>query len=412
VSNREGAPLSVLRICSVFQPPPELALDRAAAFDPIGGMQTHTAELTGALDALGMEQVVVTTRPPGSPQYQQVGTRARVVRVGWPVRRFRQLWSLPAARQVLRAAPTADLVHVHLGEDLAAVPLGMAASWRSRLPLVLTVHCSLAHTFTGSGLRGLLLRTLGASLERLGMRRASGVIVLTERLARAVAGQTAPRRLRVIPSGVNPDAFRGPFEDPLEGVARPRVLFVGRLAEQKGVLDLIRAVPLIRSQARVVLVGDGPARRAVEEETGRLGVQDRVLLTGFVHHRHVPSYLRNADVLVLPSRYEELGSVLLEAMHAGLPIVATRTGGIPEVIRHGENGLLCEPGDPHGLAAAIDRVLSDGELARALSAEAESAARRYGWPALAERVLDLYREVAAERRGFRMTAHPSGTSPS
>ena len=114
-------------------------------------------------------------------------------------------------------------------------------------------------------------------------------------------------------------------------------------------------------------MGDGPERKALERETERLGVGDRLHFVGFVTHDRLPAAMAHADVLVLPSLYEELGTVLLEAMQAGLPIVASETGGIPDVIEDGVNGLLVPPGDPEALARVIDRILSDGDLSRRLS---------------------------------------------
>jgi glycogen(starch) synthase len=145
----------------------------------------------------------------------------------------------------------------------------------------------------------------------------------------------------------------------------------------------------------VLLVGDGPERPALEREVGRLGLGDRVRFLGFVPHDRVPAILTHADLLVLPSLYEELGTVLLEAMWVGLPIVASRTGGIPDVIEDGINGLLVPPGDPHTLAGAIDRVLGTPDLARRLAEAASQRAKEYDWEVLAERVLKVYRELTA-----------------
>ncbi|MDP8957763.1 MAG: glycosyltransferase family 4 protein [Actinomycetota bacterium] len=392
---REGQLLSVLRLCSVFEPPRRLPLDRVAGFDPIGGMQSHTAKLTRALDRLGVRQKVVTSHLPGAPAREQLGDHTEILRLGWPIQGLRQLYSLPAALHLLRVGGSADLVHVHLGEDLAVVPLGLMAASIHHLPMVLTIHCSLGHTFRGRGLRAFALRTLGARLERLGTRRASAVIVLTKRLERALERLVDPVRLHVIPSGVDRELFRGPFADPLPDLPHPRVLFVGRLAPQKGVLRLLRAMPMLLPDAHLVLVGDGPQRSKVEAEIDRMGLRERVHLTGFAHHHHVPAYLAHADVLALPSVYEELGSVLVEAIQSGIPIVASRTGGISEVVEDGREGLLVDAGDRLALAGAVNRLLHDSELTARLSTGAQASAARYDWQELAREVLALYHRVTA-----------------
>src|ERR671915_578061 len=120
----EPAPLRILRLCSVFMPPDAALSGRAAGFDLLGGMQNHTLELTKALDDMGVVQTVVTTRPPGAERIECVGNRARVHRVGVPIRRFRQLYSLPATRLVSRLPRETDPVHVTIGEDLGVLPLG------------------------------------------------------------------------------------------------------------------------------------------------------------------------------------------------------------------------------------------------------------------------------------------------
>jgi glycosyltransferase involved in cell wall biosynthesis len=189
------------------------------------------------------------------------------------------------------------------------------------------------------------------------------------------------------PPGVNASLCEGPFEDPFSGVGKPRVLFVGRLAPQKGVDTLVEAAGLLEHpSAQVLLVGDGPERPALERVTERLGVGDRLRFEGFVTHDRLPAAMAHADVLVLPSLYEELGTVLLEAMQAGLPIVASETGRIPDVMEDGVNGLLVPPGDPEALARAIDRILSDGDLARRLSEGAHERGKDYDWEVLAEHV--------------------------
>jgi glycosyltransferase involved in cell wall biosynthesis len=399
VSRRDPTRIRVLRLCSVFEPPPSALVGKGVKFDPIGGMQNHTAELTRALDRRGVVQTVVTTRPPTAPHFQRLGGNARVIRLGLPVRRFRQLYGPQAAIVAPVLASRADLVHVHLGEDLAVLPVGAAAARLHRLPLVLTVHTSLRHTLAVSDLRSAVLKTLGGPIERWGERSAEAVVVITPRLCRLLLSDGVDEdRVHVIPPGVNPSLFDGPFEDPFAGVGRPRVLFVGRLAPQKGVRNLVAAAGLLEDpSAQVLLVGDGPERPALEREAERIGLGDRLHFLGFVAHDRLPAVLAHADLLVLPSLYEELGTVLLEAMQAGLPIVASKTGGIPDVIEDGVNGLLVPPGEPELLARAIDRLLADRGLAYRLSEGARERGKDYDWEVLAERVLAVYRGVTAGR---------------
>ena len=407
--------MNVLRLCSVFEPD-AATLAGGAAFDPIGGMQNHTAALTRALDREGVRQLVVTSRLGGPAGCRPFGdsAMATVCRRGAPIRRMRQLWAVDAARHLAAGRPGPfDLVHAHQGEDVALLPLALSAARRFRCPLVVTVHCSVRHTLEPVTARNRLVKVLGSPVERWALGRADRVITLTRAAAdRLVDDGIQPGVVSVIPSGFEAPLFDAAHGGPavrlarsdrverdvpteLAGLPRPLVGYVGRLAPQKDVVSLVEAFPLLSAAgASLAIVGDGPDRPLVERAVATSGVADRVRLTGFVAHDRVPAILGALDVLVLPSRYEELGSVLVEGLRAGLPIVATAVGGIPEVVRPGETGLLVPPGSPAALAAAVDRVLDEPGLAAALAAGARRAAGAYGWDELARSVLGVYQAAA------------------
>jgi glycogen synthase len=393
---RAGGPVAhpssphVLRLCSVFEP--QRVDGRAARYDPIGGMQNHTATLTRCLDTQGHVQTVVTSRLAARRGVTRLGRSAVVHRTGLPVPRLRQLWALDALRVVLRRpARPLDVVHAHQGEDLATLPLARLAARRHHCPLVVTVHCSVGHTLTGRGPRTRLLRALGGWVERSALRRADAVVVLTDRTAATLVVDGVPAgRVHTIPSGFDPFLFAGGSPDAFPGLGRPRIGYVGRLAPQKRADRLVEAFRRMREPASLVVVGDGPDREEVQTLAAGL---PRTHVTGFVEHTAVPAVLAALDVLVLPSAYEEMGSVLTEALASGLPVVASDVGGIPEVVRHGETGLLVPPGDVDALAAALDRLAADPGLRARLSAGARARAADYAWPSLAERVAAVYARV-------------------
>jgi glycogen synthase len=410
VGDSDAASLRVLRVCSVFEPPDAALSGRGVRFDPVGGIQSHTAQLTRALEALAIRQDVVTHRPPGAPRRQRVGADALVRRVGLPIPWARQLYFAPAAAAAARLATRADVVHAHAGEDLAVLPIALAAARRAAIPLVVTVHCSLRHTFATAGARGELLRAAGGRIEASAVRSADMVIALTPGLAARIRDDgVAPERVRVIGSGVTAGAFAGDLPDPFPAVRRPRVVFVGRLVAQKGVETLVEAAALMRTPGvQVLVVGDGPRRRALEAAIRRHGLADNVRITGFRPHREIPAILRHADVFCLPSRYEELGSVLLEAMQAGLPIVASDVGGIPDAL--GAAGRLVPPADAAALAAALDALLSDPSEATRLGRLAREHVRAWDWDRLAPQVLDVYR-LALDGQPRALPAPPPAVVP-
>jgi len=177
-------------------------------------------------------------------------------------------------------------------------------------------------------------------------------------------------RLTVIVNGVDPTPYRAPVDRPgLRtclgiGEGRSPILgWCGRLAHEKGLIHLVRAVKLLRTDfpdLLAVLVGEGDQRGALESEIRSSGLESHFLFLGA--RPDVPVLMRLFDVFALPSLREGLPLVLLEAMAASVPTVATSVGGNPEVIRDGATGLLVPPCDPVALAAALRRILSSGEL--------------------------------------------------
>ncbi len=390
-----GGMLRVLRLCSVFEPR-DLA-PAWVAYDPIGGMQNHVAELTRCLDRLGVGQLVVTSRLAGAADRVRFGAHAQVVRTGLRVPVLRQGWAPLAVRHVLSGGRV-DLVHVHCGEDLAVLPLARLAAGRHGCPVVATVHLSVRHGLRPTTPPGVVLRVAGGAAERWLLPGAAAVIALTPSTARLLRGDGIPAdRVHVIPPGYDPALFAAAAADPFPGLPRPRVAYVGRLAPQKDVGTLLEAFGRLAAGAQLLVVGDGPDRPALQRRAQPLG--SRVHFTGFMPHVQIPAVLRHVDLLVLPSLYEDLSSVLIEAMAAGLPVVASRVGGTADLVHDGVNGLLVPSRHPAALAAAISRVLADPAAAAGLSAAARRTADAYAWPGLARKVLEVYRRVTGPGPG-------------
>jgi glycosyltransferase involved in cell wall biosynthesis len=211
----------------------------------------------------------------------------------------------------------------------------------------------------------------------------------------ATAAALRPLRAHVAYEAVDPDppAVAPPWPEPSRG---PVVGFLGRLEPRKAPLDLVRAAPAIRAGrpgARVALVGGGGFEGGgeyaaqVEREALAAGVERYGWVDG------AAGLMRHLGVLVLPSRQEPFGTVLAEAMTVGTPVVATRVGGIPEVVEDGVTGRLVEPGDPPALAAAVLEVLDRRE---AMGAAGRERARRFGAEAYADRFEEIVREARLE----------------
>src|SRR5690606_14324138 len=178
----------------------------------------------------------------------------------------------------------------------------------------------------------------------------------------------------------------------------PWLAVLGRLEPVKGQADLLECLALLREQGvgfRCVLIGDGPEREALVEEVAQLQLADRVFFAGF--RDKVPAWLAAIDVLVMPSRWEGLPMALLEAMALGKPVVAHEVGGIPDVVRDGQEGLLVPPHHPQKMMQALEKLLGDAVLREQMGSRALARVRaNYSAEALARAYEKLYRDAMTE----------------
>jgi len=255
-----------------------------------------------------------------------------------------------------------DIIHAHLTENtLLAV---LAARRLEHLKVCATVHSVVFSPQRGPlSLRGWLKRT---AIERI-FCRADRIIAVSREVAQAVqATSKVPlERITTIPNGVEPNpyhterdrfALRKSLNLPLN---RPIVASVGRLIHLKGYQHLEAALALIPSERRplALIIGDGPDRNQLEARAIALGLSEDIRFLGY--RRDVPAVLAASDLFVLPSLWEGLPLALLEAMSAGLPVVATSVGGNAEVLEEGKSGLLVPPRNETALARAMSRLLEN-----------------------------------------------------
>ena len=293
--------------------------------------------------------------------------------------------------RALAVCRRADVVHCHW--TITGL-VGFLATRLSRRPLVLSVR--------GSDV--LLLNSgLARALNRRIYRCMDAIVAVSRDIGdKLVAAGADASKIRVIYNGVD-DRFT-----PCDKTAARRqldlpisshiVLFVGLLVPVKGIDDLIAAIgQLARGDLECVVVGDGPLRSSLQASAARLGGGERFLFPGLRPSDEIPVWLNAADVLVLPSHSEGRPNIVLEAQACGLPVVATRVGGTPELIRDGEDGLLVDDGSPHAIARALSRLLEDDDFRERMG----RAARRriengdLTWRASAERVRELYSDLLA-----------------
>ncbi|MEP7022948.1 MAG: glycogen synthase [Actinomycetota bacterium] len=307
------------------------------------------------------------------------------------------------------AAAAADLVHSHtwyanMGGHLASLLAG--------IPHVVTVHSL-------EPLRPWKAEQLGGGYalsswcERTAVEAAAAVIAVSDGMRAdllACYPAVAPERVHVIRNGIDtreyaPDHSTDVLERYGVDPGRPLVVFVGRITRQKGLPVLLGAAAALNPEAQLVLCAGQPDTEELATEVTDLvaGLRETrsgvIWLTGMLPRPEIIQLLTHATAFVCPSVYEPLGIVNLEAMACGTAVVASRVGGIPEVVADGETGLLVPPDDPAALAAALNSLVSDPARAEALGLNGRArAVAEFDWASIAEQTAGLYAELASPGR--------------
>lgn len=421
MTSSEADELHVLRLTPYYYLPGRELTHRELQYEPIGGMQVQIMQTTEQVSAIGVRQSVVFPRRPGMPSVLDTDERTRFELLSLPVAPIPTRakgyvglllsWGLSVtawcARQRLRGRHRRfSLIHVHCSELPWTFLFAVIARWVLRLPLVITTHCSAIATFHPENLAGRLLIGPARVCERWAVRRAEATVVLTERIRRVYVerGLTTPDRVHVVPDGVRLDVFRpSPAElEPETGDQPPVVLYCGRFAPEKGWADYVEAAAQLiveGSNARFVMCGDGNELKHCRAELRRLGIQNRVELRGHLERDQIAAEIKTAAVVVIPSRHEELGGTVLEALTAGRAVVVTEVGGLPEVVDHGQAGLIVPPCDPAALAAAVRKHLESPELRREHGLAGMRRAARFDLHEVTRQLAEVYGSVRARHRG-------------
>ncbi len=294
------------------------------------------------------------------------------------------------------------------GWDAALDPRALARTWREAAPAGTILHAHDAHALVLAGLarrrhgRLVVTRRVDFHLRRPGFwARADRVIAISEAVRRVlVADGIASERISVIHSGIDPAAVRGLPSAGLRGRLRlapetPLVLNIAALVPHKDQGTLLAAAAALRESRPDVhwaVAGEGPLRPELEAAIIRLGLAGRVHLLGAVPG--AAALLQEADVFVLSSREEGLGTSVLDAMACRIPVAATRAGGIPEMLEGGA-GLLVPPGDGPALAQAVLSLITDPATRARVLAQADARLTAFTDNRMTERVLRVYRSLTA-----------------
>jgi glycosyltransferase involved in cell wall biosynthesis len=347
----------------------------------VGGVERVFAEVSKELARRGHEVTLLCTTRGKTSSFVEDGVRVK------RVHRRLTILRAPVARLDQHLPDDADVVHVAATYPFTT-PRVIRRAHTLGVPRVLDFHFEPA---PGTPLGRLAARMYGQFGPR-SYPLADAVLVRSVRYARASPSlsRVPESRWRVIPNGVDTRLFRP------EGAAGKGnyVLFVGRLVPYKGVDVLLHAMARMPSPPSLVLVGDGPMRARWSALAKNLHVRAEFL--GHVSDEELAKLYRGARLTVLPSvtRQEAFGMALLESMACGTPVVASSLPGVDEVARLG--GLATPPGDAQALATQIVRGLHDADVPRG-AALAWRVQHLYSWPAVTDRILEVYQEVTGTR---------------
>jgi glycosyltransferase involved in cell wall biosynthesis len=362
----------------------------------VGGLESHVANLARGLVARGHEVRVVTSRSQPGLARDEVIEGVRVRRTWLPGRTpmgwaAHALGSVPVTR---RWAGWAQVAHAQAFQSV--LPVGLAAGGRER-PWVATFHTSHFLVRARRPLWRPVLRTL--------VRWPDHALAASREIAE-VAMELAPgREVEPLANGVETGTFR-PVEPALspepsasgggDGPVR-RIVVPRRLFTKNGVEHLVRAMPRIRDEVpgtTALVVGDGPERVRLEALTMELGLERAVRFLGARGHDEMPALLCSGELAVFPSLKEATSVAALEAMACGLPVVASRVGGLPEIVDD-DVGTLVAPGDPEALARGVAGLLLRSDLAEMGRRARERVVSRFSNARLVVRLLAIYEALAA-----------------
>ncbi|MFI4920421.1 MAG: glycosyltransferase [Gammaproteobacteria bacterium] len=305
------------------------------------------------------------------------------------------LWREYSAARRLLGQGGFDLIHAHW-----AIPHGfIAARLKGDRALLCTSHGSDLFALDTAWVRPFKRHTL---------RRADAVTVVSEALRDKVRHLAPDVTAEVLPMGVDMAQFT-PSHD---RTPRDGLLYVGRLVQEKGIEELLRALtdPRLRSrQIRLRIVGSGPAEADLRSISKELGLASQVEFLGALTNTALPGLYRKAEALVFPSRLgpkgeqEGLGLVPVEAIACGCPVIASRLPAVAEVVREGKTGFLFTPGDVASLVGCIARLFADPQAAARAAAGRQTLASRYDWDGIVDGYRRLYTRLLENRR--TLTSH-------
>ncbi len=289
-----------------------------------------------------------------------------------------------------------DIIHSHSPGILGTH--AVIASFKYSIPLIFTYHTFIEDSIyfiSDSILFQQISKRLLLTWLRWYLRRCNAFIVPSKATYEEIKHNLKKKEVHIIPTGINVERFvhgNGRRIRKKLGKDGKIVLHVGRIVKEKNLDILVKVVPLLRKtypDITFLIVGEGPARQELEALVKKKGVENYFLFTGFISDEELPDYYASADIFVFPSTYETQGIVALEAMAAGVPVVASRYRALPDLIEDGKNGFLFSPSSAEELTEKMCMAFENEKIRE----EGRKTAEEYSVEKCTEKLLSLYRRV-------------------
>lgn len=360
--------------------------------DTFGGGESQLLELVQGVGQSGIEALVACM--PDSP------LEAVLKAEGITTLPMGRLRSNPfmAVRTIKRLCRERSVDIIHTGSFLTNFS-GRLASRSMKLPVVSTYHCEPdSYLLAGSGLCRRLIFLAPRTVERLTAGLTDAFIAVSHAVAdKLVAQGVSPAKIKVISNGIDTQAVRTSAIEESADAREPGELVVAtmaRLDPVKGLDVLIRSVAILAAQRRrvkLLIIGDGASRGFLEKFAVDLGIEDKVEFTGYLDQPY--TRLASSDIYAVSSLSEGQNISVLVAMSLGVPVIATRVGGIVDMVADRQSGLLVPPGDPQALAAAIESLADDENLRQRLVKGGEKVLPEFTIDRMCKLTIDVYRRL-------------------
>lgn len=369
----------------------------------VGGLGQHVYDLSRFLARKGVEVHIITPRVKGTPDYE-IDSGVFIHRAGSPAgdggnfKSWTFTFNSEAIKEAVRintAIGGFELVHAH---DWLVAYAGRAVAKIFELPLVTTIHAT--EHGRNLGLHNRIQNEIN-EIEKNMALEAERIICCSDYMRDEISSLFGPfeHELAVIPNGVEPEQFvKLPKKPRFKFDADDKVVFfIGRLVPEKGIWHLVQAFPQVLYKipdARLVIGGKGPMKNDLDKAALELGINNRILYTGFIKEEARNYLYHRAQVAVFPSLYEPFGIVALEAMATNTPVIVGDVGGLSGIVQDGFNGLKVKPGDIDDLAEAIIKVLADQQMADRLKRNGiQTIETVYNWDIIADSTISVYQQV-------------------